>query len=144
MAYLPAEIPLPLPDDDDAPFWAHCNERRLAFQQCPHCATLVHPPLAVCPGCRSFERGWVDAPAQAVVFAFTWAHTAAHASVKQSLPYNVVVVEFPQLPGVQLVSNVVDAVIGELRIGDALQLVWEQGWAGQLLPRFCRATPPRT
>lgn len=142
MSYLPADLCSPAPDDDDAPFWAHCNQRRLTFQQCPHCATVVHPPLGVCPGCRSFERDWIDAPAHALVFSFTWAHTAAHESVKQSLPYNVVVVEFPQLPGVRLVSNVVDAAPGELRIGDPLQLHWEPGWEGQLLPRFRRVNKP--
>lgn len=139
--YLTAELPTPVPDDDDAPFWAHCNQRRLTFQQCPRCATVVHPPLAVCPGCRGTERGWRDAPAAAVLFSFTWAHTAAHPSVQARLPYNIALVEFPALPGVRLISNVVDAAPGELRIGQPLHLVWEEGWQGQLLPRFRLARP---
>ena len=138
MSYLPAAIPSPVPDDDDAPFWAHCDDRRLMFQRCLLCSTLVHPPLAVCPGCRSFERGWVEAPANAVVFSFTWVYVAAHESLKQSLPYNIAVVEFPQMPGVRLVSNVIDAAPGELLIGDPLTLVWEPGWDGRMLPRFRR------
>jgi uncharacterized OB-fold protein len=141
-SYLPADIPTPVPNDDDAAFWASCNQQRLVFQQCPQCKTVVHPPQSVCPGCRCMERGWVDAPVQAVVFSFTWVHTAAHPAMKQSLPYNVVVVEFPQLPGVRMVSNVVDTEVGELRIGDALRLHWEQGWEGQMLPRFRRAPQP--
>ena len=136
MTYLPAELAAPTPDDDDAPFWAYCNERRLCFQQCARCATRVHPPLSICPGCQSFDRTWVDAPQEARVFSLTWIHTAAHDSMKAALPYNVAVVEFPHLPGVRLISNVIDAQRGRLRVGDRLQLVWEEGWQGQLLPRF--------
>ncbi|MDO8277802.1 MAG: OB-fold domain-containing protein [Burkholderiaceae bacterium] len=136
MSYLPTELPAPTPEEDDAPFWAHCNERRLMFQQCPQCGTLVHPPLPVCPGCQSLERAWVQAPAQAQLFSFTWVHTAAHESVKPSLPYNVAVVEFPEMPGVRLISNVIDTERGALRVGDRLTLAWEQGWEGQMLPRF--------
>ena len=136
MAYLP-EIPETLaPNDDDAPFWAHCNERRLMFQHCPHCATLTHPPLAVCPGCQSGDRAWTEAPARAEVFSYTWIHTAAHEAVTPKLPYNVAVVSFPDLPGVRLVSNVIDATVEQLAVGDAVELVWEPGWQGQLLPRF--------
>lgn len=136
MSYLPADLPAPTPDEDDAPFWAHCNERRLMFQQCPRCRTLVHPPLPVCPGCQSLERAWVEAPAQAQLFSFTWVQTAAHESVKLCLPYNVAIVEFPDMPAVRLISNVIDVERGALRVGDRLALAWEQGWQGQMLPRF--------
>ncbi len=144
MSYLPPELASPLPDEEDAPFWSHCNERRLMFQKCPHCATVVHPPIGVCPGCRSTQRGWVEAPAHAVVFSFTWIHGAAHEAVARNLPYNVALVEFPALPGVRLVTNVVDAVPGGLNIGDTVHLCWEQGWEGQWLPRFRRAVKDRT
>jgi hypothetical protein len=142
--YLPADLPSPEPDEVDAGFWAHCNERRLTFQQCVRCAAIVHPPVPVCPTCGSLERGWTNAPAQARVFSYTWVHTAAHPSVKASLPYAAVLVEFPELPGVLLVSNVVNAQPGALRIGDPLALAWEQGWNGQWLPRFRRIGHPET
>ena len=138
MSYLPPELPAPAPDEDDAQFWGYCNERRLMFQQCPRCGTLVHPPLPVCPGCQSLECAWVEAPAQASLFSFTWVHTAAHESVRAYLPYNVAVVEFPEMPGVRLISNVIDAERGALRVGDSLTLAWERGWEGQMLPRFRR------
>lgn len=140
MAYLPDDVPAPEGDETSAPFWAHCNERRLAFQQCAACLRLVHPPLPVCPACRSVERAWADAPTTARVFSFTWVHTAAHESVKAVLPYNVALVEFPGLPGVRLVTNVVDAKPATLAIGDPLELVWELQGA-QWLPRFSKRAP---
>ena len=136
MPYLPVTVPGPKIDDVNAPFWAHCKERQLRFQACSACAHLIHPPLPACPRCQSFEREWREAPSEAVVFSFVWVHTAAHDSVAGVLPYNVVLVEFPALAGVRLVSNVVNVKPGELAIGDALALEWEEGESGQWLPRF--------
>jgi uncharacterized OB-fold protein len=56
--------------------------------------------------------------------------------VADVLPYNVVLVEFPELPGVRLISNVVNASEQSLAIGDELELIWETGENDQLLPRF--------
>ena len=126
----------PEPNADDAPYWANCAARRLTFQRCRDCGRVTHPPIGVCPACQSFDRDWIDAPEDARVFSFTWVHTAAHESVAQSLPYNVAVVEFPELPGVRLITNVVLVVLGDLAIGDRVSLLWEEVGDGVLLPRF--------
>ncbi len=128
----------PDPNAEDAPFWAHCAQQRLCFQCCTDCGLLTHPPLGICPHCQSMRRDWVQAPAQARVFSFTWIHTTAHPSMKRELPYNVAVVEFDELPGVRLISNVVDAKPGGLQVGDGLKLVWEAAGSGMFVPRFCK------
>jgi uncharacterized OB-fold protein len=136
MAYFGERNVLPEPNADDAPFWANCAARRLTFQQCAACGRVTHPPIGACPACQSFERTSIDAPADARVFSFTWVHTAAHESVAQALPYNVVVVEFPALPGVRLISNVADVAHGDIRIGDPLTLAWDPVSDAMSLPRF--------
>lgn len=142
MSYFGGRDVVPTPNADDAPFWEHCAQHRLTFQKCRACGTLVHPPIGVCPACQSIEREWVEAPPDAVIWSFTWIHTAAHDAVGGHLPYNVVVVEFPRLPGVRLISNVVDAVPGGLAVGDRVSLVWEAAGEGGALPRFRRGTAP--
>ena len=136
MSYLPVTVPGPRIDEVNVDFWEHCNNRTLCFQQCLDCTRLIHPPLSVCPSCQSVNRGWKRSPERAKVFSFVWAHTAAHPSVADALPYNVVLVEFPELPGVRLISNVVNASEQSLAIGDELELIWETGENDQLLPRF--------
>jgi uncharacterized OB-fold protein len=138
MAYLPNGLPGPNPDEVSGPFWANCNQRRLTFQTCGDCGWRTHPPMPVCPSCQSLRRVWTDAPLEGRVFSFIWAHTAAHASLRElQLPYNVVVVEFPDFPGVRLISNVIDVDMGGLQIGDRLNLLWEKVEA-HWLPRFSR------
>jgi uncharacterized OB-fold protein len=137
MGYFGAHAIAPRPNVEDAPFWEHCAERRLTFQKCRDCGMLAHPPIGVCPRCQSTSRVWAE-PAVARVYSFTWIHTAADDSVAQALPYNVAVVEFPELPGVRLVTNVMDAKLGELAIGDAVTLAWDPIDDGMFLPRFLR------
>jgi len=136
MSYFEGHDVAPVPNADDAAFWAHCAERRLMFQHCADCATVTHPPIGVCPHCQSLRRDWAEAPAEARVYSCTWVHTAVHEAVKRPLPYNVAVIEFPALPGVRLISNVVDAAQETLRIGTPVALVWETIGDGQALPRF--------
>ncbi|CAN5478507.1 hypothetical protein BH10PSE17_BH10PSE17_02970 [soil metagenome] len=139
MSYLPASVPAPEPSESSAPFWAWCDRQQLKFQQCEDCGHLVHPPLGVCPQCQSLRRGWTSAPLNGCVFSFTWVHAAAHESVADALPYNVAVIEFSELPGVRLVSNVIDADKTTLRIGLAVTLVWESIDGEHFLPRFAAA-----
>jgi len=144
MPYLPTTMPPLQQTATSAPFWEHCAQRRLMFQCCGDCGRLVHPPLPVCPRCHSLNRQWREAPQAGRVFSFTWIHTAAHDAVADALPYNVALVEFPDMPGVRLVSNVVDAERGRLKIGDAVTLHWDEGVDGQWLPRFRLASGVET
>lgn len=138
MPYLPVELPMPDPAPEARVFWAHCSEKQLMFQACGDCGQAVHPPVPLCPACQSANRVWVEAPDDARVFSYTIIHHAAHEAVSGAVPYNVVLVEFPQLDGVRLVSNLIDAAPEEIAIGMALSLIWEEGPGGQWLPRFRR------
>lgn len=142
MSYFSGREISPTPNADDAAFWDNCARRRLAFQRCLGCRTVTHPPIGVCPACQSMQREWVDAPERARIFSFTWIHTAAHDSVAGRLPYNVAVVEFSELPGVRLVTNIVDVKPGELAVGDSLALVWEDAGDAGPLPRFRQSPRP--
>lgn len=136
MSYLPETLYVTPINPAAAAFWAHCQDRRLAFQRCRSCGRSTHPPLPVCPHCRSRDLGWVDSQGTGRVFSVTWAHTAAHEDIKPSiLPYNIVVVEFPALSGVRLISNVVDTTEDDLRIGDKVVLHWDKA-GDRWLPRF--------
>jgi hypothetical protein len=138
MAYLPAEIPGPQPTVDDQPFWDYCQQRELRFQRCLSCRRFHHPPAPVCSHCRSFNSEWVRAPETGVVFSFTIVHHPAHPAMTNVVPYNIVVIDFPECDHVRLVSNLVDAAPDEIHIGMKVTLVWEIAGNGMLVPRFKR------
>lgn len=135
MAYLPDDLPAPMPTLDTRAWWEACTERRLVFQRCTACGTLRHPPAPVCHRCHSFAQEWHPSAGRGRVYSFTWVHHLYLPSLKDRLPYNVSLIELDDAPGVRVVSNVVDASPQELRFGLALELVWEA--AGDfVLPRF--------
>ena len=139
MPYMPTELPAPNPTMDERPFWENCAKQRLTFQRCADCGHYRHPPTPVCGKCRSTRCEWGDAPEMGEVFTYTVVHHPSHEAVKPELAYNIAVVAFPELNGVRLVSNVIDAGPDDMRVGMKVRLVWEEHTAGVFLPRFRRA-----
>lgn len=136
MALFPETMPRPVPTMDDGGFWAGCREKRLRFQACAECGTVRHPPVPVCPHCRSTKVAWRDAPREAEIFTYTVVHHASHPAVKERLPYVGAVVVFDEIPGVRLVTNIVGCDPADIRIGLKVKLCWDDIGDGMFLPRF--------
>ena len=139
MSYLGPQMPLPMPDIDDGPFWAAAAARRLVFQRCADCGLHRHPPSPMCPRCQSLAVAWTEAPRRGVLFSYTVSHLAPHPGLRDRTPYVVALVSFPELDGVRLVTNIVNAAPGALRIGAAVELAWEPLGDALYVPRFALA-----
>ncbi|MDF2368508.1 Zn-ribbon domain-containing OB-fold protein [Sneathiella sp.] len=139
MHYMPEAVPGPDPSFDDATYWTNCQEKKLTFQRCGKCQTYRHPPGPFCPQCHSDQIEWVEAPEEGELFSFTVIHHPAHQAVRERVPYNVVLVSFPTMGGVRVISNVIDAEPDELKFGMKLRLVWGQAGNGQTIPLFKKA-----
>jgi uncharacterized OB-fold protein len=138
-AYLPVELAALEPDPDTAPFWEACRRGELRIGRCTACGRFRHPPLAGCPACGSRSLEWAKVSGAGTVYSFTIVRHAVLPELAPYVPYNVVVVEPDEAPGVHLVSNVIDAAAEEIAIGLRVELAWEETLPGILLPRFRRA-----
>ena len=135
--YLPPDL-VPEPSMDERVFWAHCVQRRLAFQRCGACSMHRHPPMAICPACQSAHVEWTEAPEVGIVYSYTIVHHPSHPAMRARVPYNVAVISFAGLDEVRLISNVVDAKPEQMAIGLRVELQWEGPVGGFWLPRFRR------
>lgn len=129
------------PDRITAPFWEACRRRELRFQRCAACGRFRHPPLAGCPGCGSGVASWEAVRGTGTVFSYTVVHHAAVPALAPELPYVVLVIEFPDAPGVRLVSNLRGGAHADLRVGLPVTLVWDEVAPDVILPRFEPARP---
>ncbi len=128
------------PDVHTQEFWDFCTRRELRFQRCGECGRFRHPPRPGCPHCASTSVEWIQSAGRGHVFTFTVAHHAAFPALATELPYNVSAVVLDDVPGVRLVTNVLDVAPSELRIDLPVTLAWDEPQPGVLLPRFRPAT----
>jgi len=138
--YLSEEIANLFPDDITAEFWERCKRHALAFQCCANCGTFRHPPVDVCYVCRSTDTEWREISGEGTLYSFTIVTHAVHPALLTRVPFNVALVEFPDAPGVRLITNVVDTSPEDLEIGMPVRVQWEDLSNGQTLPRFVRRT----
>ncbi|MFN2614752.1 MAG: Zn-ribbon domain-containing OB-fold protein [Actinomycetota bacterium] len=129
--------PLPEPDDQSAPFWDAAARGRLVIQACAACTAVRHPPQPMCPRCRSFDTGWVQASGRGRVWSWIVCHPPVLPAFEDKVPYNVVVVELEE--GVRMIGNLLDVPNDEIEEGLDVVVEFEDAGEGVVLPQWKRA-----
>lgn len=132
----PGVIPLPAITDDTRPFWDACRRRELVVQRCTACEAPRHPPSPVCWRCRSFAHAWIPVSGQGTLFSYAVVHRAFLPGLEGHVPYTLAVVALDDVPGIRLVSNLVDAEPAELRVGLPVEVLFEDVSPEVTVPRF--------
>jgi hypothetical protein len=132
--------PVPVPDEQSAPFWESTAAGVLVLARCGRCKQFAHPPDAVCPHCGSTEP------------AFTFERVEQHGRicswtiVRQSfvpgfdddVPFVLVDVAIDDT-GVRLIGRLVDGPTTPIEIGAPVRVVFEHLAGGVALPAFAVA-----
>jgi len=116
--------PLPELTPGTAWFWKSGEDGRLRVQACGNCGSLVHPPVPICPYCRS--RSWVprEVTGQATIVGYT---VNAHQWLPDlSPPYVVAVVALSEDPRVRLTTNIVGCDPADVHIGQQVRVRFEE------------------
>src|SRR5829696_8908757 len=113
----PAEIQITT-ESATEPFWQAARADRLVAPRCSACGTYRFPPTPFCPNCRSQQVDWVEISG-GIVFSFSIVRGLPDQPDDVLVP---VVVDFPDAPGVHVVSNLVDADPDAVEIGDKLDV----------------------
>lgn len=135
--FFPEGMPQPDPDDPIARgFWAAAKEGRLVVQACELCGQTQHPPELNCHACYGFQMGWREVSGRGTVWSYVDVVHPAHPSLAGFGSYNVALVELDDLPELKLLGNVIDAGPGEVRIGQAVRVVFERTAEDLVQPRW--------
>ncbi len=116
--------PLPELTPETEWFWTSGADGRLRFQGCTACGALVHPPVPICPVCRS--RVWepTAVSGRATIVGFT---VNRHPWLPEfAPPYVIAVVALAEDPQVRLTTNIVGCDVEEVRIGQEVVVRFEQ------------------
>ncbi|HEY2214788.1 MAG TPA: OB-fold domain-containing protein, partial [Acidimicrobiales bacterium] len=98
--------PLPELNLSSGWFWTSGSDGTLRIQGCDDCGQLVHPPVPICPYCRSRSFKPVAVSGQGTVVGFT---INAHQWLPNfEPPYVVANVALAEDPRVHLTTNIID------------------------------------
>jgi uncharacterized OB-fold protein len=130
----PYDKPLPVLGDENRPFWDACRAGHLSLQQCSACAHIRYPINPFCPKCLSEAFAWTRLSGRGTVFSYVVFHRAYHPGFKAQVPYNVALVQLEEGP--RLFSNIVGTPNDQVRIGDAVEVVFDAVTPEVTIPRF--------
>jgi uncharacterized OB-fold protein len=131
---VPGELPL------TAGYWSAARRGVILLQRCGTCAAVLHPPAPVCPGGSEHELRWFEASGRGRLASFTSVEHAAHAAVRDRLPYLVALVDLDEGP--RFICNLEGATPAELRPGAHVVVRLGRAAGGLELPVAVLAANP--
>ena len=105
--------PAPAITEDNLFYWEAARGGRLVAQRCGSCGRLRHPPRTACPHCQSLdiEIAELSGDGEIYSYALLWHPRSPR------FDYPVIAILVDLAEGIRVVSNLVGAEPGEVRIG---------------------------
>jgi uncharacterized OB-fold protein len=125
--------------EETAPFWAAARDGRLLAERCADCGAESFPPRGVCRECRSRAAEPVEITGPGVVYSYTVNHQRWRADLE--VPFAIVLVEFPDHPGVRVVGRLRGCAPDDAAVGLAVDVGFEPGPEGFAVPSFVARGP---
>jgi len=116
--------PLPQLTPANRWFWTSGQDGKLRIQACGDCGHRVHPPVPVCPECRSRNRVHAVVSGRATVVGFTVNEHRWHPAFEP--PYAIANVALDEDATVHLTTNVVGCDPSDVHIGQRVTVRFEQ------------------
>ncbi len=108
-------------------YWQACGDGVLMLKRCADCGETHFYPRAICPLCFSDNTEWVEASGKGRIYTYSVTRRA-------EVPFAIAYVTLEE--GVTMLSNIVEADLDALAIGQAVEVTFLQSEGGQALPVF--------
>jgi uncharacterized OB-fold protein len=133
--------PVPIPDEQSAPFWEAAARHVLTVARCSRCSTFTHPPDVVCPRCGSTDPDFVFTPVsgRGTVRSWTVMRQSFLPGLDQDVPFVLVDVELIEQPDLRIIGRLLDGPGAALQVGAPVEPGFEDLMAGISLPAFTLA-----
>ncbi len=117
-------------------FWDATAQGRLLLSRCDDCGSVIWYPRGYCPACSSMATSWFESAGRGTIYTFsiTRRGSGAWASVG---PYVIAYVELDEGP--RVLTNIVGCAVDDVRIGMAVQVVFDDTGEGMSVYRFSPA-----
>ncbi|MEV6649179.1 Zn-ribbon domain-containing OB-fold protein [Streptomyces sp. NPDC051219] len=117
-----ARFDRPEPDAFTRPYWEAAAQGRLLLRRCKACGRVHHYPREFCPHCWGEDVVWEPASGRATLYTWSVVHRNDLPPFGSRVPYVAAVVDLAEGP--RMMSEIVDCVTEDLRIGLALTVAF--------------------
>ena len=133
-----AEKPIPVPTDEDRPYWEGAREHKLVLQHCTGCGLYSAQPRVVCPQCHGEAFEWSQVSGKGRIHSYTIVHSTTVPGFRDEVPYVVVFVQIDEEPTCYIAANLlVDASEHDaLNIDLPVVVDFEDRGGGVVVPQF--------
>jgi uncharacterized protein len=115
---------LPRLTDENTFFWQAGKSGKLHFIRCDACGYYVHPPVPICPRCKSREVAPCAVSGKATVASYTINHQIWERGLEA--PYVIAIVEIAEQRDLRLTTNIVNCAPGEVKIGMRVRVLFDE------------------
>jgi uncharacterized OB-fold protein len=120
--------------DATRPYWEAARDSRLCLPKCEACGDVFFPPKHICPACRSDKITWITASGEGEILSLSAVYMQPFEGYADEFPYVLAIVRLAEGP--QLMTNIVDCDVNTLRIGDRVNVCFEERGDGARIPQF--------
>ena len=129
------EKPLPIINEDNAPYWEYAKKHELRMQKCTRCGHIRFPVSIVCPKCHSMEAEWTRLSGKGKVYSYV----IYHPSYKDDIPYAVAIIQLDEGPRME--SNITGCQMEDIKIDMPVEVYFDDVTEDISLPKFKPAVP---
>ncbi|WP_019925677.1 thiolase C-terminal domain-containing protein [Nocardia sp. BMG111209] len=131
----------PAVTEETEPFWAAAAEGRLVVERCASCGAETFPPRGICHHCRGRDLAITEITGPGEVYSYTVDHQRWLPDL--AVPYAMVLVEFPDHPGVRVAGRLRGCAPAEVAVGMPVEIGFQPGPGGFHIPSFvCTGAAP--
>lgn len=132
--------PVPLPDEQSAPFWAAAAQHILTVARCGQCGAFTVPPDVVCTHCGSTDPQFefTAVSGQGIVRSWTTVRQAFLPGFDDDLPFTLVDVELVEQADLRLIGRLIGGpeAAAVVSLGAAVVVGFEDITPGIAVPAF--------
>ena len=120
----------PAPNVENRPFWDAAQQGRFLIKRCTGCGEAHFYPRAICPHCFSADTEWQESTGEGVIYSVSVMR-------RVPVPYAIAYVTLDE--GVTVMTNILDADLDSLRIGQRVKVAFRGSDGGSRVPVFVPA-----
>ena len=130
--------PVPVPDEESAPFWEAAAAHVLAVARCSRCGSFSIPPDVVCQHCHRGDPAFVFEPVsgRGVVRSWTVVRQSFLPGFTDDVPFVLVDVELDEQADLRMIGRLLDGPDVALHAGDRVVVAFEDIAPGIAVPAF--------